>query len=98
MLFLLINRFPLRKESRALSNRGERLFVLRCAHAIISFFLLRGWWTSFLKQIASQSSETMIPLGFNGTNPGRDGLQRLWPWHIPPLPTRLAGRHETGLL
>src|SRR5439155_18339050 len=72
-------------------------FRLRCRCGIL-FFFPGGWRARLVEQIAPQGSQTLIPLCFNGPNPGRDGRERLWSWHIPPLPTHLVDRHETCLL
>src|SRR5579859_5358821 len=90
-----------------LSHRGcEELLVLKGTRPGMRFFL-RGFWGArslesagkgSRKQIALQCSQTLIPLCFHGLNPGRDGRERLWSWHIPPLPTHLVDRHETSLL
>jgi hypothetical protein len=37
-------------------------------------FHLRRWYAWFFQQIAPQGFETLIPLGFNDLNPGRDAL------------------------
>jgi hypothetical protein len=64
---------------------------------ILSFF--PGIWRArLIEQIASQSSQAVIPLRFPRCNPARDGLQSLWMWLIPPLSTRLVGCHQASLL